>query len=219
MKYNEKKIKRYLAIGLLGAVITVIGEMSQGLAETIKSADAMTEMYLTYAALPGWRHGFGSTVGAIGILLQFFGVYAIYLSFTEKADKSSALFRISAVNYSFIGAIVHVLMATSVYIYKVNSELLKEYLLWFTLPILIIFFAGYIFFCVILFNKFRKGETIFPKWCCVLNPIAGKAVFHIVSLLIPSSVIANGIGYSNMGLTAIIIFGVLLLNVKSANRE
>ena len=66
-----------------------------------------------------------------------------------------------------------------------------------------------------MFNKFRKKETIFPAWCCVLNPILGKGIFNVVSALIPVSILSNGVSYSNMGITAVIIFTILILNVKS----
>ena len=77
------------------------------------------------------------------------------------------------------------------------------------------FLIGYIWFSIIMFNKFRRNETIFPKWCCILNPVIGKVFFNIVSALIPISALANGIGYSNMGISSIIIFAVLLFNLKN----
>ena len=211
---DKSKIRKYLIIGLIGAIITVIGEMSQGFVATIDSSNLMMQEFETYASFPGWRHGFGSTIGAMGILLQFFGVYAIYLSFKSKDDKNSKRYKIGAVNYSIIGAIVHILLATAIYVLKINSELFMEYMIWFAMPIVIIFLIGYIWFSIIMFNKFRKNETIFPKWCCWLNPVVGKIFFNIVATLIPFSALANGISYSNMGIASIIIFAVLLVNLK-----
>ena len=143
--------------------------MSQGFVATIDSSNLMMQEFETYASLPGWRHGFGSTVGAIGILIQFFGVYAIYLSFKNKDDKNSKKYKIGIFNYCVIGAIVHILLAIAIYVLKINSELLMEYMIWFTMPIVLVFLIGYIWFCIIMFNKFRRNETIFPKWCCLLN--------------------------------------------------
>ena len=211
---DKSKIKKYLIIGLIGAIITVIGEMSQGFVATVDSGNLIMQEFETYASLPGWRHGFGATVGAIGILLQYFGVYAIYLAFKNKEDKNSKRYVVGAINYSIIGAIVHILLATSIYILKINSKFFMEYMIWFAMPIVIVFLVGYIWFSIIMFNKFRRNETIFPKWCCVLNPVIGKIVFNIVSALIPFSALANGIGYSNMGISSVIMFAVLLINLK-----
>ena len=213
------KIKKYLIIGLIGAIITVIGEMSQGLAETVVASDSMTGLFATYETLPVWRIGFGSTVGAFGILLQYFGVYAIYLSFKEKEDKASELYKKGIYNYAFIGAIIHILMSLMIYVYKVNNALLKDFTIWFVVPFLILFFAGYIGFSIIMFQKFRKQKTIFPAWCCILNPIIGKGVINVIAALIPVSLLSNGVSYSNMGITAVVTFTVLLMNIKTGKNH
>lgn len=213
---NIKTIRKYLIIGIIGAVITVIGEMSQGFANTVPATDIIGQTFATYAALPVWKIGFGSTIGAIGILLQYFGVYAVYLSFNNKDDKSSKLYKVGIYNYVFIGAIIHILMSLMILVYKLNSELLIDFTIWFVMPFLAVFLIGYISMSIIMFNKLRKRETIFPAWCCVLNPIIGKLLFNAVSEIIPNSALANGIGYSNMGITAILMFGILLLTTKNS---
>lgn len=216
---SKLQIKKCLIIGLIGALITVIGEMSQGLAETVQASGPMEELFVTYAVLPVWRIGFGSTVGAIGIVLQFFGVYAIYLAFTDKDDKASKLYKLGIYNYAFVGATIHILMSLCIYVFKIDSELLMEFMVWFVVPIMVIFLVGYVWFSIILFQKLRKKETMFPAWCCILNPILGKVLFNIVSALIPIPVLSNGISYSNMGITATVMFGVFLAQVKSVKNN
>lgn len=216
---NYLHIKKFLVVGLIGAIITVIGEMSQGLAETVTASDSISELFATYAVLPVWRIGFGSTVGAIGILLQYFGVYAIFLSFKDKEDKASKLYKLGVYNYAFIGAIIHILMSLMIYVYKMDNELIMDFTIWFVTPFLIIFFMGYIGFSIIMFNKFRKRETIFSAWCCLLNPILGKCIINVVSVLIPISILSNGVSYSNMGITAVVMFMILLLNVKATKNN
>lgn len=214
---QEQKIKKHLFIGLIGAIITVIGEMSQGLAETVSSTNPMMELLDTYATLPVWRIGFGSTTGGIGILLQYFGVYAIFLSFKNIEDKASKFYKLGVYNYAFVGAIIHILMSLMIYVYKIDATLVMDFTIWFIAPFLIIFLVGYAVFSIIMFNKFRKKETIFPVWCCVLNPIIGKGIFNVISTLIPVSVISNGVSYSNMGITAVIMFAVLLILISKKN--
>lgn len=206
----KDRIKKFLTIGLAGAIITVVGEMSQGLAETVQSADRAMQLFDTYATLPVWRIGFGSTVGAIGILLQYFGVYAIYLSFHTHDDKPSKRYKLGIYNYAFVGAIIHILMSVMIYVHKINRAFLMEFTVWFVAPFLLVFLMGYIWFSIIMFNKFRNNETRFPSWCCILNPVLGKGVFNAVSVLIPIQTLANGVSYSNMGITAVIMFSVLL---------
>ena len=216
---NRQKIRKYLLWGLIGAVITVVGEMSQGLAETVPSVDPMLELFETYAALPVWRIGFGSTVGAVGILLQYFGVYAIYLSFTDQNDKASKQYQAGMYNYAFIGAIIHILMSVMIYVYKVSKDLLPEFTVWFAAPFLVVFLLGYAWFSFLMFRKFLRKETIFPAWCCVLNPVIGKTIFNAVSAVIPIPVLANGVSYSNMGITAVVMFSVLLVMIGRQHNE
>jgi hypothetical protein len=209
-----RRIEKYLFTGLIGAVLTVIGEMSQGLAETVVSADPLLTLFETHAALPGWRIGFGSSAGAIGILLQYYGVYAIFLSFRDPNAKASRRYRNGTYNYAFVGALIHVLMSVMLYIYKIDRLMLTEFTIWFVTPILVIFFVEYTLFSLNMFRKFRKCETIFPAWCCVLNPLLGKGIVNAASRLIPDSAFSNGVRFSNMGISAMVIFAVLLFVLR-----
>ncbi len=116
--YN--KIKRYMTIGLIGALITVCGEMLQGAVPSGEVADKMTTLFSSFDNLPVWRIGLGSTVGALGILLQFFGVYGIYLSFTNKGSKTAKVYNVGMYVFSILGSIVHVLMSMMIDAYKVS---------------------------------------------------------------------------------------------------
>lgn len=68
---------------------------------------------------------------------------------------------------------------------------------------------AYGLFAVSMFVQFLKKHTIFPKWCWVLNPIAGKAVINILTAMLPNTALVNGIGFADMGLTSLVTFGVL----------
>jgi hypothetical protein len=214
-----KRIRYFLFLGLIGSVITVIGELTQGLAPTLPAPDMLTELFLTYAALPIWRIGVGSTVGAMGILLQFFGVYGLYLAMNNPKSLGARFYHLGCYNYAFVGALIHILLSISFLIYKLDSIFLMDYLIWFTAPILVLFFAGYIPFSVILFWKIFKGETIFPKWCCLLNPLVGKGLFNLVRSLIANDILANGFGNANMGLTAVVMFALFLITMPKPSAE
>ncbi len=211
----EKRIKKFMAVGLLGAVITLAAELLQGFAESSSSADMLDEIFSTVVNLSSWRIGLGSTLG----------VYAIYLSFEDKNSISAKLYRVGAYNFSIVGAIVHVLMSVMLYVYKISygSEALNtvlDYTVWFALPIVIIFFALYILFSVVTFLQFWNKRTPFPKYFAFLNPLIGKAVINAISELLPNGVLSNGLGYANMGLTSIVLFSFLLFYcVKKLNTD
>ncbi len=209
-----KQIKKHMIIGLIGAVITVFAEMMQGAVPSGDAADKMTALFSSFDNLAVWRIGVGSTVGVIGILMQFFGVYAIYLSFEDKTTKSTKVYHAGMYVFSVLGAIVHVLMSFMIYGYKISMDAMMEITIWFVLPIVIMFFAGYIPFAIAMAIQFFKKRTPFPKWMFILNPLIGKAFFNAITALLPSSAIVNGISFSNMGLSSVILFTVCLCMIQ-----
>ncbi len=211
---KEQKIEKLILIGLIGALITVFGEMCQGAVPSGDTADRMTRLFSSFENLPVWRIGLGSTVGALGILMQFFGVYGIYLSFKNKESKTAKVYYWGMYIFSVIGAVVHVLMSVMVYVYKIGADMLLEFTLWFVLPILLIFFAGYIPFALAMALQFYKKQTPFYKWLWLLNPLFGKVFFGAITEVLPSGAITNGIAYSNMGLSSVLLFAVILLQIK-----
>ncbi len=211
---DYKKIKKYMILGLIGAVITVFAEMLQGAVPSGDAADKMTALFSSFDNLAVWRIGVGSTVGAIGILMQFFGVYAIYLSFEDKTTKSAKVYHAGMYVFSVLGAIVHILMSFMIYGYKISMDAMMEVTIWFVLPLVVLFFAGYIPFAIAMAIQFFKRRTPFPKWMFILNPLFGKAFFNIITAVLPSSAIVNGISFSNMGLSSVILFTVCLCMMR-----
>ncbi len=208
---SENKTKKYIIIGLVGAFITIIGEMLQGAVPSTDTTDKFTTLFSSFENLPVWRIGLGSTVGVIGIFLQFFGMYSIYLTFSDKETKLAKVYKIGMYVFSIFGAIVHLLMSVMVYTYKISMEHMIDFTIWFVIPLLVLFFVGYIPFCVSMAIQFWKKQTQLPKWLFWLNPLFGKVFFNIVTAILPSCAIVNGIAYSNMGLSSIILFLAVLI--------
>lgn len=217
---DYKKIKKYMILGLIGAFITVFAEMLQGTIPSRNAADKVTALFSSFDNLAVWRIGVGSTVGAIGILMQFFGVYAIYLSFEDKTAKGAKVYHAGMYVFSVLGAIVHILMSFMIYGYKISMNAMMEVTIWFVLPLVVLFFVGYIPFAIAMAIQFFKRRTPFPKWMFVLNPLFGKAFFNAITSVLPSSAIVNGISFSNMGLSSVILFTVCLCMMRrSENAE
>ncbi len=208
------KIQKNIYLGLLGALVTVVGEMLQGAVVSINTTNKITALFSSFDNLPVWRIGLGSTIGALGILLQFFGVYAIYLTFKNQNYKYAKIYHIGMYVFSIIGAIVHVLMSMMVYAYKISMANMVEVTIWFVLPILVIFFICYIPFSISMAVQFYTKQSIFPKWFFILNPLFWKIAFAIVTGILPNSALTNGISYSNMGLSSVILFSSMLIYLK-----
>ncbi len=215
---DYKKIKRFMLIGLAGALITVCGEMLQGAVPSGGGTDKMSALFSSFENLAVWRIGLGSTVGALGILLQFFGVYGIYLSLTDKTSKSAKVYYLGMYVFGILGSVVHVLMSMMIYAYKISTEHMMEVTLWFVAPIVVLFFIGYIPFAIAMAMLFFKKQSFLPRWLFWLNPLFGKIFFNAVTAVLPSSALVNGISFSNMGLSSVILFAAVLLCMRKMEK-
>ncbi len=216
---DTKKIRRYMIIGLIGALVTVVGEMLQGAVPSGQVADKITSLFSSFDNLPVWRIGAGSTIGALGILFQFFGVYGIYLTFRNKESMAAKIYYAGMYVFSILGSIVHVLMSMMIDAYKISMEHMIEVTIWFVAPIVILFFLGYIPFAVAMAIQFWTKQSTLPKWLFWLNPLFGKIFFNVITAILPSSALVNGISFSNMGLSSVILFTAVLLNIRKAENE
>ncbi len=214
-------IRKYLIIGLIGSIITVVGEWMQGYAPSTDLSTEMTRLFSAIATLPAWKIGLGSTLGAIGILIQFYGYYAVYLCLDDKESRLADIYKVGVYSFSIIGAIVHVLMSVMMYVHILTqhspsaSERMMEYTIWFVAPIVAIFYILYFAMCISMFLLFIKRQTPFPKAYALLNPLTGKLAFSILQRMLVVSAFSNGIGNANMGITSIIIMGALLFSYRS----
>ncbi len=215
---DHNKIMRCTTIGLIGALITVCAEMLQGAVPSGELAGKMGRLFSSFDALPVWRIGLGSTLGALGILLQFFGVYGIYLSFTNKESRIAKTYHVGMYVFSILGSIVHILMSMMIYAYKISMEHMTEVTLWFAAPMVILFFIGYIPFSLAMAMQFWKRQTVLPKWLFWLNPLFGKVFFNALTSVLPGSALVNGISFSNMGLSSLILFAAVLLSMKKIEK-
>ena len=96
---------------------------------------------------------------------------------------------------------------------KIKIQKNVEYLLYFLLPVTLVFFVFLFGANIIQFIAFNKGNTPFPKWYCIFNLLIFMWVFNSVRF-IGNYTITNGIGTSNKSLGAIVMFAALLIGVR-----
>ncbi len=215
---NLKKVKNCLLIGLLGALLTVIAEFLQGFVPSTDTTDQLSKLFSSFYALPDWRIGIGATLGAVGILLQFFGLYAISLRFINPDHKAAKCYRAGMYLYAVLGAFVHILLSAMIYLYKVSYSVMLDFLIWFVLPSLLVFLAGYLLFSLAMLWLIGKGHTPYPKWLWVCNPLCGKLFITAVTAFLPPTALVNGIAYADMGISALLIFLTFLLLSKDVKK-
>ena len=216
---GREKAERYLKIGLFGAVLTLIGDLLIGAAK-FPDGTNMVEGYLAIAlAMPTWRPVLGGLIGFVGICLEFCGLMTITPMIQDAMPRGGRFYKLAMYVYLAAGGgAVHLPCGVLMWIYKsvtnaagaeVGLAITTRYVLYFLLPVTVVFAVFFIGANIIQFIAFFKGLTPFPKWYCMFNLLLGKAVFNSVRQLGNTAMI-NGIGTSNMSLGAIIMFAALL---------
>ena len=217
---NREKAEWYLKIGLFGAALTLIGDLLIGAAKFPEGADMIEGYFAIALAMPSWRLILGGLIGFLGISLEFCGLMTVCPLLREKMPRGGRFYRLAMYVYLAVGGgAVHLPCGVFMWIYKSVAEtagqaaghdIALKYLLYFLLPVTVVFAVFFVGANAVQFIAFIKGRTPFPQWYCVFNLLIGKAVFNGVRQL-GNTALINGIGTSNMSLGAIVMFAALLL--------
>ena len=220
---NGEQAKRNLKIGLLGALLTLVGDLLIGAAKFPDGANMIDGYFAIALAMPAWRPVLGGMIGFVGICLEFPGLMTLYPLIREKMPRGGRFYRLSMYVYLAAGGgAVHLPCGAFMWICKavteaagqvVGRDIAFKYLMYFLLPVTVVFAVFFIGANLVQFIAFARGRTPFPGWYCAFNLLVGKAVFNGVRRL-GNTALINGIGTSNMSLGAIVMFTALLLGWK-----
>lgn len=220
---NREKAERYLKIGLIGALLTLIGDLLIGAAKFPDGANMIDGYFAAALAMPAWRPVLGGLIGFAGICLEFPGLMTICPLIREEMPRGGRFYQLAMYVYLAAGGgAVHLPCGVFMWLccsvteaagQAAGHDIALRYLLYFLLPVTAVFGAFFLGANAVQFIAFIRGRTPFPKWYCVFNLLIGKAVFNSVRQF-GNTALINGIGTSNMSLGAIVMFAALLLGWK-----
>ena len=220
---SREKAERYLKIGLFEALLTLVGDLLIGAAKFPDGANLIDGYFAIALAMPAWRPILGGLIGFVGICLEFCGLMTIYPLIRDKMPRGGRFYKLAMYVYLAVGGgAVHLPCGAFMWIYKsvagaageaVGRDIAMKYLLFFLLPVAVVFAVFFVGANIVQFIAFAKGRTPFPRWYCAFNLLVGKAVFNAARQL-GNTALINGIGTSNMSLGAIVMFTALLLGWK-----
>ena len=225
---NREKAESWLKIGLFGALLTLIGDCLIGAAKFPDGANMIDGYFAIALDMPAWRPILGGLIGFVGICLEFPGLMTIYPMIREKMPRGGSFYKLAMYVYLALGGgAVHLPCGVFMWLNKSVAEaaghaaghdIALKYLLYFLLPVIVVFAVFYICASIVQFIAFARGCTPFPKWYCAFNLLVGKVVFNGVRRF-GNTALCNGIGTSNMSLGAIVMFTALLLGWKKYVNE
>ena len=95
-----------MKIGLIGALLTLIGDCLIGAAKFPEGANMIEGYFAIALTMPAWRPILGGLIGFMGICLEFPALMTIYPMIREKMPRGGSFYKLAIYVYLALGAIV-----------------------------------------------------------------------------------------------------------------
>lgn len=212
---NYFKVKKLLLYGMIGAVLTMIGDFLLLGVDSNGAIGALGQYILAAEKISYTRIGLAGSFGFAGIPITAFGFYALYELMQDKASVLARVYKISVYGYVAFGGAIHIIccylvtgMKKALEIGTGQESMLSVILAeqgGYVVPCFVIFMAFYFANVITLILIIAKGKTLLPRWMWLINPFAFKILLNLLGKM-STSAFWNGIACSNMSLGALIIF-------------
>lgn len=204
------KKDRYLRIGIIAAIVTILGgELPIGWYIKPSIDNLLQAQIEGYASVSVLQLACGIFFGGLGIGFQSFGYEAISMVIAEttQCKKTSKLTHIGALFCGMFGPIVHILAIVLMYMCKLGdmNEFVKV-ALYFVCPVTSVFMPVYMAMMIAIFIAVIGGKTKLPKWSAFINPAVIMGLVNSITFLVGNSYISNSVQMANMGLGSLITF-------------
>ncbi len=218
--YETAKMKRFLIYGMIGAILTAIGDCLLLGVDTTGASGSLGQYLASASKLSYTRIGLGGFFGFVGIPVTAFGFYALYLLMDNKDCLLARLYRASVYGYIALGGAIHIICCYLVTGMKKDLEtgtaaenILQAVLAeqgGYVIPSGIVFFIFYFLNVITMLVIVAKKRTILPGWMWIVNPLTFKILLNAIGKL-GTSAFLNGLACSNMSLGGLIIMVAWLI--------
>lgn len=209
------KVRKLLIYGMIGAVLTMIGDFLLLAVDSAGAVGALGQYILAAESLSYTRIGLAGSFGFAGIPVTAFGFYALYELMQDKTSTLAQIYKASIYGFLAFGGAIHIICCYLVTGMKkaletgTGQESMLSVILaeqgGYLIPCFIIFMAFYFANVITLILIIAKGKTLLPRWMWLINPFAFKILLNLVGKM-STAAFWNGIACSNMSLGALIIF-------------
>ena len=227
MNRNYAKQNRYLIYGLIGAVLTMIGDFLLLGVDSVGAEGTLGQYIIAAQKLSYTRIGLAGWFGFVGIPVTAFGYFALYELMSDKTTVLAKLYKASVYGFIAFGGAIHIICCYLVTGMKKaletgtdQSDMMSVILSeqgGYVIPCMVVFFAAYLVNVVTFIIIIAKKKTILPSCLWLINPLTFKILLNMLGKM-STSAFWNGIGCSNMSLGAIIIFivWIVIINRKKS---
>ena len=226
---NRARIRKLLAIGLLGCILTGMGDFLLGYAVPAEVAPGLFDGILATAPnLSDAALFAGGLLGMFGLFIEGLAYFGVYRLMADAAPRYAHILRSGIFGYIWLAPIgCHMNVGTFNYFYKylwqvspdLASQALTPAYLAFCLPVFVLLALFWIPMMVVQWKAFAEGKTPYPtsaKWFTVL---LGGAATLVVSLLLGfDTALGGGVGTMFLSFGNALVFGGLLATMPSEGR-
>lgn len=223
MNKNYAKQNRYLIYGLIGAVLTMIGDFLLLGVDSVGAEGTLGQYIIAAQKLSYTRIGLAGWFGFVGIPVTAFGYFALYELMSDKTTVLAKLYKASVYGFIAFGGAIHIICCYLVTGMKKaletgtdQSDMMSVILSeqgGYVIPCMVVSFAAYLVNVVTFIIIIAKKKTILPSCLWLINPLTFKILLNMLGKM-STSAFWNGIGCSNMSLGAIIIFIVWIVIIN-----
>lgn len=181
---NYFKVKKLLLYGMIGAVLTMIGDFLLLGVDSNGAIGALGQYILAAEKISYTRIGLAGSFGFAGIPITAFGFYALYELMQDKASVLAWVYKTSVYGYVAFGGAIHIICCYLVTGMKkaletgTGQESMLTVILaeqgGYLIPCFIIFMAFYLANVVTMILSIAKEKPLFPAGCGLSIPLLSK---------------------------------------------
>ena len=226
---DRARIRKLLAIGLLGCALTGAGDFLLGYAEPVDVAGGAFEAVLATAiSLSDGALFAGGLLGVFGLFIEGLAFFGIYRLMADAAPRHAHVFRSGIFFYLWLAPVgCHMNMALISYLYKrlwaanpvAAHEAVGPMFLAFCIPLYVLLMVGWVPLLVVQWKAFSEGKTPYPtsaKWFTLAT--GAIPTLALSFLLGANTAIGGGIGTMFLSVGNAVTFGGLLATLPSEER-
>ncbi len=190
-KINWGKVRLLLKIGILGAVIILIGDLLMGWGVKDMGLSGIEQQVSQYLTVSDGRRFWSSILGLIGVPIACVGHFGLYKTLKPYSRKYARLYLIGILGFlAFAGAGVHLSSVESAFFYKYMTAVSPETALatsikfasYFLLPLYITLIFFWILVVYAHIKAVVKGFSPYPRWCWVFSMPVGTLLVSLVAI-------------------------------------
>ena len=222
-----KRIRHLMKLGVIGALLTLVGDMLLGWGIHDATKPGMEGFLSTYLNLPDGRIFWSAFLGFLGIPLEALSCFSVYRMIKPYSQKAAHMYRAGILGeLAFAGCGVHVPCLSCVFFYKYMTAASPDtalsasvrFGLYFLLPGMVVFLIFWVVQHVAHIVVFMKGLTPCPKWCWVFCPAVGMAAVMLLKFL-PETALRNALTAAWISFGNLWAFGGLLAVTRKTGKN